>query len=66
MRLFGQAGLGRPDQDLISQRTKLERYFRKNLPDNLQPEVNVALVFTAKDVKIDAPGALCPHMLWIK
>jgi hypothetical protein len=60
MRLFGQAGLGRPDQDLISQRTKLERYFKKNLPDNLQPEVNVALVFTAKDVKIDAPGAPVP------
>ena len=57
MRLFGQAGLGRPDQDLINYRGKMERYFKKNLPDNLQPEVNVALVFTAKDVKVDAPNA---------
>lgn len=60
MRLFGQAGLGRPDQDEIGQRTKLERYFKKNLPEHLQPEVNVALVFTAGDVKVDAPNAPIP------
>ena len=60
MRLFGQAGLGRPDQDAISQRVKLERYFKKNLPENLQPDVNVALIFTARDVKVDAPDAPIP------
>ncbi|MDX9863579.1 MAG: hypothetical protein RBT34_02115 [Anaerolineaceae bacterium] len=60
MRLFGQAGLGRPDQDEINQRTKLQQYFRKNLPENLQPEVNVALVFTAKNVKVEAADAPIP------
>lgn len=60
MRLFGQAGLGRPDQDLITYRNKMERYFKKNLPENLQPEVNVALIFTAKDVKVVAPNAPVP------
>jgi hypothetical protein len=60
MRLFGQAGLGRPDQDLINFRGKMERHFKKNLPENLQPEVNVALVFTAKDVKVDASNAPIP------
>lgn len=61
-RLFGQAGLGRPDQDEINQRLKLERYFRKNLPENLQPKVNVAFIFTAKDVKVDASNAPIPTL----
>ena len=60
MRLFGQAGLGRPDQDAITQKNKLDRYFKKNLPEDKQPEVNVAFVFTAKDVKVDALDAPIP------
>lgn len=60
MRFFGQAGLGRPDQDIIAQRSKMVNYFKKNLPEDKQPEVNVAIVFTDKDVKVDAKNAPTP------
>ena len=60
MRFFGQAGLGRPDQDIIAQRSKMVNYFKKNLPEDKQPEVNVAIVFTDKDVKVDAKYAPTP------
>ena len=61
-RIFSQAGLGRPDQDVITYCGKMERYFKKNLPANLQPEVNVALIFTTKSVKIDAANAPVPTL----
>jgi len=60
MRFFGQAGLGRPDQDLINYRGKMTRFFKKHLPADQQPEVNVALIFPAKNVGVEAANAPTP------
>lgn len=60
MRIFGQGNLGRPDLDAVNYRTKMTSFFEKNLPEDKRPEVNVAIVFTAKDVVVEGENAPVP------
>jgi hypothetical protein len=62
MRIFGQGTMGRPDQDIITYKNQLTRFFKKNLPEDKQPEVKVVLLFTAKNVTVDADNAPVPTL----
>ena len=46
LNLFAQEGLGRPDLDVAAETQTMERFFKKNLPEEDQPEIQAALVFT--------------------
>ena len=56
MRIFGQESLGRPDLEADSEVASLEKSLKKDFEGDL-PEIKAVLVFTAKDVEIDADDA---------
>ena len=62
MRIFGQGGLGRPDQDINAYQGQITRFFKKNLPPDQQPEIKTALIFTARNVTVDAENAPVPSL----
>jgi hypothetical protein len=58
LRLFAQEGLGRPDIDANAEIQAILKYLKKQLPDNVLPEPQVALVFTSERVDLDVED--CP------
>jgi len=62
LRLFAQEGIGRPDLDIESDTTRLEKFFNKNLPDLEHPQINSVLVFLHPDIVIDADDAPSPSI----
>lgn len=62
MRFFGQGGVGRPDQDVTSNRAQLARFFKKNLPADQQPVIHTALIFTSRNVTVNAETAPVPTL----
>ncbi len=53
MRIFGQEGLGRPEQEAKAEIDSLRNFFAKNLEASQIPEMKAVLVFTADDVELD-------------
>ncbi len=61
LNLFAQEGLGRPDLDIAAETQTMDRFFKKNLPEEEQPEIQSALVFTnEKSVVEDLEEAPVP------
>ena len=53
MKIFAQESLGRPELEMNSELSSLERYFKKHLPDFEMPPVQSVLVFTNPNVVVD-------------
>lgn len=62
MRIFGQGGLGRPDQDVTAYESQLARFFKKNLPSEQQPDIKTVLIFTARNISVNAENAPVPSL----
>jgi len=53
MRFIGQEGLGRPDLEAPAEVSTLNRFIKKQIPEDEIPEPNVALVFTNEKVELE-------------
>lgn len=62
MRIFGQEGIGRPDLEAESEINSLHKALVKVMEEDEIPEINVVLVFTSKDVEIDAEDTPMPAL----
>ena len=54
MRIFGQEGLGRPDDDIAGEISALKKYLSKQIDAEEIPAINAVMVFTSDGVEIDA------------
>ena len=63
MRIFGQEGLGRPDLEAEAEINSIRKALAKELEEDEIPEINVALVFTADEVEVEAEDAPIPALL---
>src|SRR4030066_60100 len=52
MRFIGQEGLGRPDIEAPAEVSSLNRFIKKQIPEDEIPEPNVALVFTSEKAEL--------------
>ncbi len=62
MKLFGQEGLGRPDQEVNSSLADVNTYLKKNVEIEGLPEPKAALVFVNPKAVVDAQNAHFPTM----
>lgn len=62
LKIFGQGGLGRPNLEMKGDIGILEDFFKKNLPEELQPEVDSVLVFVDDEVELDVENPRHPTM----
>ena len=64
MRIFGQEGLGRPDDDVAGEVSALKKYLSKQMDAEEIPAINAVMVFTSDGVEIDddAQGAPVPAL----
>lgn len=58
LKFFGQEGLGRPDLDLKTDISRIEKLLSSN--QDFAPPVHAALVFTHEDIKIEASDSAIP------
>lgn len=54
-KIFAQESLGRPDLEMAAALESLQRFFSKNLPEDSQPQPQVALIFTHPEAQIEIP-----------
>ena len=57
LRIFGQEGIGRPDLEAPAEVTAINGFIKKNLPDVIVPEPNVALVFVNDKAELEVENA---------
>jgi hypothetical protein len=59
MKFFGQEGLGRPDLEINAEVDSVEKFLKKNMPEQDIPPVEAVLIFTNEKVNLqdvdDAP-----------
>lgn len=60
LKLFAQENLGRPDLEVTANRTDIERFLEKALPDEEKPEVQALIVFINSKTTVDADNAPSP------
>lgn len=61
LRIFGQEGIGKPDQDAEVYKRDLERFLEKNLPEGTtKPDPKNVLVFTSPKAHVSAEGSPVP------
>ncbi len=60
LKLFAQESLGRPEIEVSGELQNLQNYFKKILPEGIDPEINAALVFTNPKVEVDIPESETP------
>jgi hypothetical protein len=60
-RWFGQEGLGRPDLEIGGDVESLGKFLRKSLPDE-EPPIQAALVFTGREVQLNAEESSIPAL----
>lgn len=53
LKIFAQEGLGRPDLEVSGEIESLQRFLEEHLPEGNVPPIQVALVFTHPDVRIE-------------
>ena len=53
LKIFAQEGLGRPEIEVRSEEETIEKYLKDLLPEDVEPEIRSALVFTNPKVEID-------------
>jgi hypothetical protein len=57
LRAVGQEGIGRPDLEAPAEVSTIDRFIKKNVPDDEAPEPNVALVFINDKAELDVENA---------
>jgi hypothetical protein len=62
MRIFGQEGLGRPDIEIDSEISSLQKYLSKKMDETEIPQINALMVFTDENVEIDGEDSPIPAM----
>jgi hypothetical protein len=62
MSIFGQEGIGRPDQEADGEINAIRKLLGKKLTEGEIPEVNAALIFMHEEADIQAPDAPLPAM----
>lgn len=62
MRIFGQEGIGRPEQDAANEVSTLKKFLAKKLEGNEIPEIKPILVFTNDEVDLNAGDSPIPAM----
>jgi hypothetical protein len=62
-RWFGQEGLGRPDLEISGEVEALKKFLDKNFEEEEQPGILAALVFTGKEVTLEAEASPVPAVL---
>jgi hypothetical protein len=62
MRIFGQEGLGRPDIEIDSEISSLQKYLSKKMDESQIPEINALMVFTDENIEIDGEDSPIPAM----
>ncbi len=66
LKVFAQEGLGRPDLEVASNTSDLERFLEKNSPNVEHPPVQTVLAFTNEKANIDVKEAPTPTLSIIK
>jgi hypothetical protein len=62
LKIFAQEGLGRPDLEVSTNTTDLQRYLEKSSPDTEFPPIQSVLVFTNEKVAIDVEETPTPTL----
>ncbi|HJS28671.1 MAG TPA: hypothetical protein VJ768_03565 [Anaerolineales bacterium] len=62
-RWFGQEGLGRPDLEIGGEIDAIKKFLDKTLSEEEQPGIQAALVFTGKEVALEAETSPVPAVL---
>lgn len=62
MKLFGQEGLGRPDQEIAATQRDLEKFFSKNFDGVNLPDPQPVLLFLNEKVEVQASNAPVPTL----
>jgi hypothetical protein len=62
MRIFGQESIGRPDIEIDSELSKLDKFFEKRMDETSVPEIYPLIVFTNDEVEIDAADTPIPAL----
>jgi len=63
LKIFAQEGIGRPDLEIQSDTEGMEKYLKKQLPDDTEiPEIQAALVFSHPEVDIQVEDAPAPTL----
>ena len=62
MRIFGQEGLGRPDDEVEGEVNALRKYLQKQMDEPEIPAINAVMVFTSDSVEIDAEDPPVPAL----
>ncbi|HSQ27393.1 MAG TPA: hypothetical protein VLM80_09740 [Anaerolineales bacterium] len=60
LKIFAQESLGRPEMEVAGEMDSLKAYFSKILPEDISPEINVAMIFTNAKAEIDIPEGEMP------
>jgi len=62
LRLFAQEGIGRPDLEIETDITKLDKFFKKKFTFQEPPKINAALIFFHPDVVLEVEDATTPTL----
>ena len=57
LRFIGQEGIGRPDLEGPAEVSAINRFIKKQIPEDEIPEPNVALVFTNEKAELEVENA---------
>ena len=63
MKIFAQEGLGRPELDISGEVSRVQRALAKELSEDELPIIRAALIFSRKDVQIQADDAPIPTLM---
>jgi len=62
LKIFAQENLGRPDLEIGSELHAISSFLEENIPEEVVPEVNAALILTNEKVVVDADNAPAPTL----
>jgi hypothetical protein len=62
LKIFAQAGLGRPDLEIKSEMNALKKFMKKHWDGDIPPDIFPALIFTQEGTLVDAENAPVPTM----
>jgi len=60
LKIFAQEGLGRPELDVATEKETLEKFLKKQFPDETFPSIDAALVFTNERAEVAIPEDVTP------
>ncbi len=60
LKIFAQEGLGRPEVDVATEKETIEKFLKKQFPDEVFPSIEAALVFTNERAEIAIPEDVTP------